>query len=85
MEDVIYFAIIALLGGLAHIIIRSKHWSDFKRYSTLKHVFASPIAGYVWGMLHSEYNFPNGVTAFVVGFSAAAFLESVVQRFSKTY
>jgi len=78
--DLVGFVITALLGGIVHVFLKAKRWADLTKFLLIRHVIISPIAGYVFWLMHTEYTFPNAVVVFIVGYSAASFLERLVER-----
>jgi len=78
---ILQFVFTAILGGLAYIFLWAKTWDDLKDFENLRHVVLSAIAGYIYYFLHSDYNFPNSVIVFVVGYFAPDFLQGILERF----
>jgi len=78
LTSVIDLKIVAMsiLGGCAYILF----WKITDKYEVARHLGLASIAGIVYSILHSDYNFPNAVMGFVVGWFAPDFLESLVER-----
>jgi len=77
---VLYFVLVALLGGLAFVFFESRSWQDLRRYRNVRHLVLAGIAGFVWYLFHTEWGFPNAVACFIAGWFAPTFLESFVRR-----
>jgi len=77
---VLYYVLVALLGGIAFVFFESKSWEDLRKYKNARHLVLSAIAGFVWYLFHSEWGFPNAVVAFLAGWFGPTFIESMMRR-----
>lgn len=75
--------VMGVLGGLAHVFIDAKSWEDLKKFTALKNVVVSAIVGFLYGFLHSDWGFPDGVMAFVSGYTGADFILGLVEKYRK--
>jgi len=82
MWDMWGFIVSGLLGGLLYVLMWTKTTKELKDYNNIKRVFMGAIVGYVYFFLHSDYNFPNGVMAFVAGYMGTDFIEALMEKFS---
>jgi hypothetical protein len=85
VEAWLYFTIAGLLGGLASALIWAKSWQDLKAFDFFRAVALGAIGGYVFYLMHSEWNIPNGVVSFVFGYSFKDFVEALVERVKILY
>ena len=69
----------SILGGCAYILF----WKITDKYEIARHLGLAFIAGIVYSILHSDYNFPNAIMGFVVGWFAPDFLQSLVERWKE--
>jgi H+/Cl- antiporter ClcA len=82
MWDLWVFVLSGLLGGLFYVLMWTKTTKELKDYNNVKRVFLGAVVGYVYFFLHSDYNFPNGVMAFVTGYMGTDFIEALIERFA---
>jgi len=80
METLIFFTILGLLGGLTHTVLVAKRWTDWKRYSTWRHIFIGAIIGFVYFHAWSDWNYPNSVMCFVAGYMGPSFIQNLISR-----
>jgi len=78
-EEVALFVIHGFLGGVLWLLI---HWQWTKK-AVVQHTIVSAIAGYIYWLLHSEYNFPNGLMSIISGYFGVDFIKQVVELFGK--
>lgn len=76
----IYFAALGFLGALAYVFFWSKRVQDLYSFESIRHLVIGAIVGYVYSLLHSEYNFPNSVMAFVAGWMGVDFISSLIEK-----
>jgi len=74
-DDVVLFVFHGLLGGILWLFI---HW-EWTKKAIAQHTVVSAIAGYLYCLLHSEYNFPNSVMTIVSGYFSTDFIKSVFE------
>jgi len=77
--DVVLFIFHGFLGGLLWLLI---YWRWNKR-AVVQHTIVSAIAGYLYWLLHSEYNFPNAIMTIVVGYFSVDFVKQIMRFFAK--
>jgi len=75
--DAILFSFHGFLGGVLWLLVNWK----WRKKEVAQHTIVSTIAGYIYYLLHSEYNFPNSVIAIVVGYFSVDFVRNVFKRF----
>ena len=78
--SILLFAFMGFLGGLTHALIVCKTFFEFRRYKGIKLITIGAIVGVVYYMCYSEWNFPNGVMAFISGYAGPSFIESLTLR-----
>jgi len=87
--NVTVFIINAVIGAFVNVLIHAKSWRDITKFSAVKSLVTGGIAGYVYYYLVTEHGFPDGLMAFVVGYTAHDFFDWLVRTFSyrrgKTY
>jgi hypothetical protein len=69
IEELIYYVLIGLAGGVAAAILSAEDWEDFKKYHIWQSIFGGPLGGLLFYLVHTEWSIPNGVTAFIYGFA----------------
>lgn len=78
------FAAMGLVGGLLYVLIWAKKASDIISFESLRHLAVAFVAGLIYFFLHSDFNFPNGVMAAVIGYFGpdliSAFFEQLRAR-----
>jgi len=77
--EVVLFVFHGLLGGILWLFV---NW-QWSRKPVLQHTIVSAISGYVYWLLHSEYNFPNSVMTVVSGYFSVDFVKHVFEFFGK--
>jgi uncharacterized membrane protein YeaQ/YmgE (transglycosylase-associated protein family) len=80
VEDWLLFIISGTLGGLASALLWAKRWQDLKAFDFTRPIVLGAIGGFVYYLLHSEWNLPNSVVAFVWGYAFKDFTEALVDR-----
>ena len=73
------FIIHGLLGGILWLLI---HWQWTKK-AVVQHTIVSAIAGYLYWLLHSEFNFPNSLMSVISGYFGVDFIKQIVEFFGK--
>ena len=82
MWDVWGFVFSGFLGALLYILCWTKTAKELGDYNNVKRLIVGAIVGYVYFFLHSDYDFPNGVMAFVAGYMGTDFIEALIEKFS---
>jgi hypothetical protein len=80
VEAWLYYTIAGLLGGLASALIWAKSWEDLKAFDFTRSIVLGAVGGYLFYMMHSEWNIPNGVVSFVFGYTFKDAIEALVER-----
>jgi hypothetical protein len=80
MNSPIAFAFMGFLGALLYILIWSKKAEDLKAYDNIRHLVIGLIVGYIYSILHSDYNFPNGIMALVAGYMGPDFVQALIEK-----
>jgi len=79
MEQVMLFIIHGFIGGVLWLMI---HWTwDVKNVT--QHTIVSAISGYIYWILHYEYNFPNAFLTIVVGYFSTDFIKNLFEKLGK--
>jgi len=73
------YVFIALLGGITRALIQAKSFCELRKFGILKIIVLSPIAGYIYYQMVTEWNAPNHVVTF---FFAYSFVD-IVDRLAK--
>ncbi|RKX44968.1 MAG: hypothetical protein DRP27_05335 [Thermotogae bacterium] len=73
------FILHGFIGGVLWLFV---HWQWSKK-AIAQHTFVSAIAGYLYWLLHSEYNFPNGFMAIISGYASVDFIKQIVEVFGR--
>jgi hypothetical protein len=85
MEPVqtLHFIIQGVIGAFLATLFWAKSWSDLKSFESLRHILVGAIAGYIYSILYSEYNFPNLIVCTVMGYFGKDALEAIFEKFKK--
>jgi hypothetical protein len=84
VEAWLLFIISGLLGGLAHGLMWARGWQDLKTFEFFRAVVLGGIGGFVFFLIHSEWNVPNSVVAFVWGYAFRDMIEGLLSKFRLT-
>jgi len=76
-----YFMLMGFLGALLYVLIWAKRASDLKSFEALRHIVIGVIVGYIYSVLHSNYDFPNAIMSLVAGYFGVDFIQALVERF----
>jgi hypothetical protein len=79
------FIISGLLGGVASALLWAKNWGDLKRFEFARDVILGAIGGYLYFLMHTEWNVPNGVVAFTFGYAFQDVVEGAVERIKQLF
>jgi len=83
--NVLWFVFMGFLGGVTYVLMEvAKKWEDLITFSAFKRYALGAIIGFVYDIGYSTHNFPNGLMCFVSGYAGTTFIESLVNRLSKT-
>jgi 4-amino-4-deoxy-L-arabinose transferase-like glycosyltransferase len=74
------FIVSGLLGGVASALLWAKSWQDLKRYDVFRAVALGAIGGYLYYLMHSQWNAPDTVVAFFVGYSFKDLVEALAEK-----
>lgn len=77
------FIIMGTLGGLTHVFIDAQSWEDLKKFAAFKNIVVGSITGFLYYSLHSNWNFPDGIMAFVSGYMGADFILGLIGKYGK--
>lgn len=83
-STLLYFMVLGLLGGAAHIMVDAEKWEDLKEFSSFKKSVIGAVCGLIYFYLFSNFDFPNTVMAFVAGYAGTDFLNQIVSRYKKS-
>lgn len=76
----LYFAFMGLLGAVLYIFIWSRSFEELKSFQSVKHLVVGVIVGYLYSVLHSDYNFPNAIMSVVAGYFGVDFIQGLFER-----
>lgn len=79
-ETTLLFVLHGLLGGFTAVLLKAYSWRYLRTWSAIRGYVLGAIAGYVYWWMHSEYNLPNAVVTFIVGYFAKDFIESLTEK-----
>jgi len=77
VDERLIFVFHGFLGGILWLFM---NW-QWTRKAIAQHTIVSAIAGYLYYLLHMEYNFPNGVMTIVSGYTCVDFIKHIVDFF----
>jgi hypothetical protein len=80
VEAWLLFIVSGLLGGLANGLLWARGWQDLKAFDFARSIILGAIGGHLFYMMHSEWNIPNGVVAFVFGYCFKDVIEGLVEK-----
>lgn len=72
----------SLLGAAAYRLAWCRSSSELLSYESARHMVTAAIVGVVYSQLHTNYNFPDSIMAFVAGWMGVDFLESIIDFLS---
>lgn len=76
IEGIILFSFNGFLGAFTSVLLKSRSIKELKSFSSIKRYILGLIVGYIYFILHSEYNFPNSFMCFIFGY----FCEDVITK-----
>lgn len=77
----IWFIFLGFLGGVTHIIIESRDFSDLIKFDSMRTYIIGIIVGFLYDILYSDYNFPNLIMCWVAGYTGVDFIKRILERF----
>jgi hypothetical protein len=80
VEAWLLFIVSGLAGGLAHGLLWARGWHDLKSFEFFRAVTLGGIGGFVFFLIHTEWNVPNGVVAFVWGYAFRDMIEGLLSK-----
>ena len=83
IEQMFWFIFLGFLGGVTHILIESKSFSDLTKLESIKTSIIAIIVGFLYDILYSDYNFPNFLMCWVAGYMGVDFIEKLLGNFDK--
>jgi len=78
--SIILFVFNGFLGGLASILLWASGWSEVKSYKGVRGLIFGCIGGYLYYTMHTDWNLPNGVVAFIFGYAFKDIVEGIVEK-----
>jgi ABC-type uncharacterized transport system fused permease/ATPase subunit len=81
VEAWLLFIVSGLLGGLAHGLLHARSWRDLTSFEFFRVAMLGVIGGFVFYLLHTEWNIPNGVVAFMFGYAFKDMIETLMYKF----
>ena len=80
VESWLLFIVSGLAGGLAHGLLWARGWHDLKSFEFFRAVTLGAVGGFLFFLVHTEWNVPNGVVAFVWGYAFRDIIEGLVSK-----
>jgi len=80
VEQVIWFIILGLAGGVAYVFMHSDDWEDLTGFGAFKRIVIGGIVGGIYFVLYSEHDFPNSVMSFISGYMGTDFIERLIKK-----
>lgn len=77
------FIVSGLLGGVASALLWAKGFEDLKKYETFRSIVLGAIGGFLYYLMHTEWNLPNGVVAFAFGYAFQDIIEGLIAKILK--
>lgn len=62
------------------MFIWSRSFEELKRFESVRHVVVGVVVGYIYSILHSDYNFPNAIMSVVAGYFGVDFVQGLFER-----
>jgi hypothetical protein len=84
IETVILFMVNGLIGSFLATLFWAKNASDLKTFDAARNYVVGLLCGYIYYLMHSEYNFPNGLLAIVFGYFGKDAIEAIFNRLKGT-
>jgi len=81
--QILHFIFMGFLGSLLYVLVWSKSAKDLASYESCRTLVVGSIVGYLYGLLHFNYGFPDLVMASVAGYFGVDFIEGVFERLRK--
>ena len=76
----LYFSIMGFLGGVTYCLVSAKSWEELKTFHYSRRMILGAIIGFLYSFLHSDYNFPNFVMAFISGYAGTDFIQALIDK-----
>jgi len=83
VASLVSMALMGFLGGVTYCLVTAKSWRQFKEFRYSRRMMLGLIIGIVYCFLHSDYNFPNTIMAFVSGYMGTDFVSAIIEKLSK--
>jgi len=77
MQEIGLFMAHGLLGGVLWLFV---NWQWTKK-AIAQHTIVSALAGYLYWVLYSDYNFPNRLIAIMCGYFSVDFVKQIISFF----
>jgi hypothetical protein len=81
LEEILLYTVLGFLGGTAHVFVDSETWDELKKFSSFKSIIIGGIIGFLYYYLHSDYNFPNNIMAFVSAYAGQDFIKALTKKY----
>ncbi|RLG72674.1 MAG: hypothetical protein DRO23_10085 [Thermoprotei archaeon] len=78
---VLYFTFMGLLGGFTWAFFRARRPNDLLKFYYVKRIVLGAIAGFLYYNIHTGYNLPNGIVAFVCGYFGTDFILAILRKY----
>ena len=78
--DIFMFIVSGLLGGIASALLWAKGWEDVRKFEFVRSVILGAIGGFLYFLMHSEWNLPNSVVCFFFGYSFKDIIEGLAEK-----
>lgn len=80
MMEISTFVIAGFLGGLASALLWAKGFEELKSYESVRAVILGAIGGYLYYLMFTEWNVPNGVVAFFFGYAFKDIIDALASN-----
>jgi len=77
---ILIFVFHGFLGSLIATWLWAKNYKDLYSFDAVRNYVIGMLAGYLYSLLHSHYNFPNSVMSIIAGYFGKDFFEAIFER-----
>jgi len=81
--EILHFIFMGFLGAVLYVLIWARSAKDLKSFESFRTLAVGAIVGYIYGLLHFNYSFPDLIMASVAGYFGVDFIEGVFERLRK--
>jgi len=81
MGEALHFMLMGFLGAFLYVLMWAKKPENLYSFEAVRHLVVGVIVGYIYYILHSEYNWPNLICTTIAGWFGVDFIQSFIERF----